>query len=117
MPRRTEPVLEGPVEHGADGQDDEQAEVAEHAEAQRQAPTVLLHIVSGTSKRRRAQPMPSNTSSEISTSTMETAPGRGRSSLWERLKIHEEATSVLNGMLPEMSTTEPNSPTARAKAS
>ncbi len=47
---------------------------------------------------------------------METALAAGRSSLCERLKIHDDATSVLNGMLPEMSTTEPNSPTARAKA-
>ena len=52
----------------------------------------------------------------MATSTTETALAAGRSSLWERLKIHDEATSVLNGRLPEMSTTEPNSPTARAKA-
>ena len=32
-------------------------------------------------------------------------------------KMYTEATSVLNGMLPAISTTEPNSPTARANAS
>ena len=40
IPRRAESVLEGAVEHRADGQDDEQGEVAEDAEAQRQAPAV-----------------------------------------------------------------------------
>ena len=38
-------------------------------------------------------------------------------SLSMRPKMNTEATSVLNGMLPAMSTTEPNSPTARANAS
>ena len=32
-------------------------------------------------------------------------------------KTNTEATSVLNGRLPEMSTTDPNSPSARAKPS
>ena len=36
-------------------------------------------------------------------------------SIWPKMKT--EATSVLNGRLPEISTTEPNSPSARAKAS
>ncbi len=36
-------------------------------------------------------------------------------SIWP--KMYTDATSVLNGMLPEISTTEPNSPIARAKAS
>ena len=38
-------------------------------------------------------------------------------SLWIWLKMNTEATSVLNGMLPEIRTSEPNSPIERAKAS
>ena len=53
----------------------------------------------------------------MATSTIETALAAGRSSLCTSPKIHDEATSVLKGRLPEMRTIEPNSPTARAKAS
>ena len=49
-------------------------------------------------------------------STTDTAAAAGSWSLWVRLKIHDEATSVLKGRLPEMRTTEPYSPRARAKA-
>ncbi len=37
------------------------------------------------------------------------------SSFWICVKMLTEATSVFIGMFPEISTTEPNSPTARAK--
>ena len=84
IPRRAESVLKRPVEHGGHGQDDEQGEVDEHGDAQRQAPTGALHTDSERSKRRRAQPMPMSTSSEIATSTMETALAAALSSLWTR---------------------------------
>ena len=54
--------------------------------------------------------------SETSNRTMLIAAAPAGSSFSTWLKIATDATSVLNGMLPEMSTIEPNSPMARAKA-
>ena len=51
----------------------------------------------------------------MTSSTTETAAAPAGSSFSIWVKTLTEATSVLNGMLPEMSTTEPNSPMARAK--
>ena len=70
IPRRPESGREGVVEDRADRHDDEQRQVDEDDDAQRQAPAGALHTVSGTSKRRRAQPMPMSTSSEMATSTI-----------------------------------------------
>ena len=50
--------------------------------------------------------------SERTSSTTETDAAAARSSPSIALKMWTEATSVENGMFPEMSTTEPNSPTA-----
>jgi hypothetical protein len=59
----------------------------------------------------------SSTTSDSASSTTETAAADVTASLSMRPKMNTDATSVLNGMLPATSTTEPNSPTARAKAS
>ena len=89
IPRRAESVLKGSVKHGAHGQQDEQGQVGEHGEAQGQAPAAgsgrRAHTLSGTSKRRRAQPMASSTTREMRTSTTETALAAGRLPPWERL--------------------------------
>ena len=73
-----EPVLKGAVEHRADGQEDEHGQVAEDGEAQRQAPAGPLHAASGTSKRRRIQPMASSTISAMATSSTDTALAAGQ---------------------------------------
>ena len=79
IPRRAESVLKGPEEDGAHGQEDEQGEVGQGAEAQRQAPggcRSAAHTFSGRSKRRRAQPMPRSTIREMRTSTIGNRAGR-----------------------------------------
>ena len=58
-----------------------------------------------------------STSSAESSSTTDTAAAAATLSFSSRLKIYTEPTSVLNGRLPEIRTTEPNSPTARANDS
>ena len=67
----------------------------------------------------RAQPArtPSSTTNAITSSTTDTAaaPVTLSLSIWQ--KMNTDATSVLNGRLPVISTSEPNSPTARANAS
>jgi hypothetical protein len=60
---------------------------------------------------------PARSRSEAPRSTTDTAaaPVSFPDSIWLRMKTDE--TSVLNGMLPEIRISEPNSPRARAKAS
>src|SRR6266545_3034626 len=66
---------------------------------------------------RRTPPTASRTAKEISRSTSESAAAPAVSPVPRRPKMYTDATSVLNGRFPEISTTAPNSPTARAKAS
>ena len=61
--------------------------------------------------------MTSRTAKEIASSTTATADAPAWSPLWMCWKMKTEATWVLNGRLPEMRTSAPISPTARAKAS
>ena len=75
VPGRPESGREGVVEDRADRHHDEQRQVDEHRVAQRQAPGGALHTASGMSKRRRAQPMASSTTSAMATRTIDTALG------------------------------------------
>ena len=64
-----------------------------------------------------AGPDPEQHANEITRITTETAAAPAGSPLSIRPKMKTDATSVLNGRFPEISTIEPNSPIARAKAS
>ena len=62
-------------------------------------------------------PIRRRTASEIASSSTASAAAPVVSSLLIRWKTYSDATSVLNGMLPAMRITAPNSPIARANAS
>ena len=61
--------------------------------------------------------IPNRITSEITSRTTEIAAAPIGLSLSICLKMNIEATCVSNGMLPQIRTIEPNSPTARANAS
>ncbi len=62
-------------------------------------------------------PIASSSANEITSSTTATAAAPAWSPLSIRPKMKTDETSVLNGRLPVMITSEPNSPTAFANAS
>src|SRR4029079_16416990 len=98
-PRSVDAVLERAVEdHGHRG-DDEQRQVAERGKAQ----AVAGHRATS----RAANELASRMASENPMSTTDTAPAPTTSPLSSWPNRNSEAISVLNGRLPEMSTTAP----------
>ena len=103
-------VRQKTIASGAE-QDDQQ--VAERDEAERRSLRTLVP------RRAAAEPADERAAraNEIASSTTATAAAPSGSPLWIWLKTKTDATSVLNGRFPEISTIAPISPTARANAS
>ena len=111
VPHGREPVLERVVE------DHRAREREDHARGSRARGTagrsgISASYASCLRLRRSRTSAPARTTNAKTRRTTETAAAASGSSPSIALKMLTEATSVSNGMFPEMRTTEPNSPTA-----